>query len=40
MVNAKVGNKTAVNREVVIAVVDGIEVYVNTNMEIHARWRK
>ena len=40
MVAAEVGDETAIDREIVIAVVDGIEIYVNTNMEIHARWRK
>ena len=34
---AKVGNKDALDKEYVIIETDGIEVYVNTNMELHAR---
>ena len=34
---AKVGNKNALDKEYVLLVKDGIEVYVNTNMELHAR---
>ena len=34
---AKVGNKNALDKEYVLLVKDGIEVYVNTNMELRAR---
>ena len=37
---AKVGSNDALDKEYVLLVKDGIEVYVDTNMEIHARLKK
>ena len=37
---AKVGNKTALEKEYILFEKDGIEIYVDTNMEIHARLTK
>ena len=37
---AKVGDKNALDAEYAIIEKDGIEVYVNTNMEIRARLKK
>ena len=37
---AKVGNKDALDKEYVIIEKDGIEVYVNTNMELYARLKR
>ena len=34
---AKIGEKAALDKEYVLLVKDGIEVYVDTNMELHAR---
>ena len=35
--NAVVGEETALENEVVVLSVRGLEVYVDTNMEIHVR---
>ena len=37
---AKVGNKNALDKEYVLLEKDGIEVYVDTNMNLHARLKK
>ena len=34
---AKVGENKALDKEYTLLIKDGIEVYVNTNMELHAR---
>ena len=38
--NAKVGAKNALEKEIIIVEVRGLEIYVNTNMEIHGRIKK
>jgi hypothetical protein len=37
---AKVGKKNAVDKEYILFEKDGIEIYVNTNMELHGRLKK
>ena len=39
-ITAKVGNKTALDKDYVLLEKSGIEVYVNTNMDLHARLKK
>lgn len=37
---AKVGNKTALDQEYILLEKNGIEVYVDTNMDLHVRLKK
>jgi hypothetical protein len=37
---AKIGNKTALDKEYVLLEKDGIELYVDTNMDLHARLKR
>jgi hypothetical protein len=37
---AKVGKDKALETEIVMVDKDGLEIYVNTNMEVHARMKK
>ena len=38
--NAVIGEETALEQEIVVLIVRGLEIYVDTNMELHARMAK
>lgn len=40
VLTAKVGDKTALDKEYVLLEKSGIEIYVNTNMELGAKLKK